>query len=1387
MRATTNRLLGATGGLGCLPAITKDWLRQALEEGTLEENALARRLGFLEKTVEPFLLAPANGGNLDLASFAADFAEIRTAEALEARLQIDEARKATRHPLRLRFELSEGLPAKQLFRAAVLYALPPTEAEALGLHLRSQIADTLWRAGNQRTACALEIEVRSTLRNHLNLMTPVWRTNLLLAMPSCLFCLPAWHRTLCLGLIEDYDQRYRLGQWLLFLFRTSDPLVLEDAANGGTLRSTAAELEFGNLELFVERYGLSKNLLPDFDEDGDAAERPFTAWSEFWQKCCEVLKSSNEVGYFYALNNASMIMLPEERYAVFADAAARLGLSSPALRLRSRGQEIESLRGEAQSRKVFKLIVTSPVLRNPTSASVQKVLSSSERAVIERFQGRTNRLEPFPVEVVGTTLAPLFAIIGAPGRLGKQLQVAEFYRYELGQIHEACLILEHSLELAVPDYPDSSEVEAGLEDSLLHYITDPTLRLAAFRVVAETWAGLEKRGPRAARVLMELGLGLGREWSEADLDPQPVYTNWFQGVQSPDQCVNAVVVFAFLLQRTDATRSALSWLLAARDFGSFVADQDARASDLVNEALSGVDGAWERLKEFEKRLDGVPEADRVSLIEACSPVSRLSLMRAIIDGSTGAGSYNAGLDVLGAVLEGGTETLRSLPDAMRAIESSMLAREVGLGFTDVFVRAAAGLLAATDERRAAQVLIDAWTALLAGREAEYGAVVDLWSDRPHVEELSVLNRLEITQKWLGSTDHVGAVEFEVCDATVRYIHRKRDEDIRGFLRKAEFADHCRQTLWTLRKVAFEALRSASDGTRETWEVALMEWSEVLQNRLILSRALQASGIDRSKAIAIDLDASDPWPWAERVPGFERTRGHHRARPEAVAYGAASLPDAGEQEDESLGWAELKVPPPTTSELLRRSNLALDLYALADLVPPGATVVKALFDDRGCLWWWAFESGAKFGSIRILARWTSAPGAEYRLGVANARFDLRVEALWAQHTGNLGVAEAIERLRGLPAHLLAHERGVVPPIPRELDQNLAIIACDCPMFSSLVSWLLRRGPGESDPPSGDEVVVWAQELSAILEMWPVDPRKRPRRRELRDALENATSELREELGHDFNLAPLEQALGVEVDPCSLDIVFQVERVLYSLPLCLTPFMNRELYRSVASTSTVVSLAHVAVAGLESRGPAKTILSAHYLGDREWHSSCGLARLHRDIVSMATGSGWNLLALGHDPPASVENIQGLLNREDGTPGLLVIGGHGDPERAGVVLADGEAWSGEGADLSRLDLIVFAACSVGRLSEFGMRDVEGLTAEVLAHGGRSMVAARWPVSDLETADLLRAFLREYLHGLERSDSRARTFFRARALNKARQECCTTGPVTQHVGAAFEIFGLG
>ncbi len=345
----------------------------------------------------------------------------------------------------------------------------------------------------------------------------------------------------------------------------------------------------------------------------------------------------------------------------------------------------------------------------------------------------------------------------------------------------------------------------------------------------------------------------------------------------------------------------------------------------------------------------------------------------------------------------------------------------------------------------------------------------------------------------------------------------------------------------------------------------------------------------------------------------------------------------------------------------------------------------------------------------------------------------------------------------------------------------------PCRGGLLGRLLGHG---KNPPE-------AQPIESIEDLADRESRRR-------QALNEAPQTYLEVVQRHFDLDPLRRVFTAS-QWRDTDVLFQIPGPLLAAPLAWLDFGKdgdgkpQRMFEAVASTGSVVSLTlrRVAETEAEEAGlPVQRLLSAHWEQPEHRNPFGGFYALQQGMIDAGKSHGWEIWCLGDEPRATADNLRAAINDRKRRFGVVVVNAHGIQGRAGVRLAgegkdDASEWRGDGADLRDTDLVMLAACSVGRLQEQGGRDVEGMYAELAAHHGRTMIAARWPIADTETALLTAELIREYQQTVNAhraaGDRRVPSFARARALNRARRRLLASGKITDHVAAAFEIYGLG
>ncbi|MCC9608102.1 hypothetical protein LOC68_01680 [Blastopirellula sp. JC732] len=115
------------------------------------------------------------------------------------------------------------------------------------------------------------------------------------------------------------------------------------------------------------------------------------------------------------------------------------------------------------------------------------------------------------------------------------------------------------------------------------------------------------------------------------------------------------------------------------------------------------------------------------------------------------------------------------------------------------------------------------------------------------------------------------------------------------------------------------------------------------------------------------------------------------------------------------------------------------------------------------------------------------------------------------------------------------------------------------------------------------------------------------------------------------------------------------------------------------------------------------------------------------------------------------------------LLAICGHGHDQPQGMIMGDG-VWDGStvwkrisesppvwkrraACQLAEVDLILQLSCSIGRLRQTGVQDVNGFCVELFCNRARSVVAGRWPLHGAESVQLAGWIAEHYFDGYPRS----------------------------------------
>lgn len=278
----------------------------------------------------------------------------------------------------------------------------------------------------------------------------------------------------------------------------------------------------------------------------------------------------------------------------------------------------------------------------------------------------------------------------------------------------------------------------------------------------------------------------------------------------------------------------------------------------------------------------------------------------------------------------------------------------------------------------------------------------------------------------------------------------------------------------------------------------------------------------------------------------------------------------------------------------------------------------------------------------------------------------------------------------------------------------------------------------------------------------------------------------------------------------DLVFQLEDFLQAIPIAHYPFPDGEpLYAKARSTSVSFSML---MAILQKKTEeqfgvsAERMLAVSYF-DRDGEDEdspfddgdegvAGYAKwLHHGQRWLARQYNLTCFNAGEKPPGAAGAVRAALDQYRAFQTVTVCG-HGDPHESGIKLAGKDVWRGEGCDWSRVDFLLLASCSVGRLEQDGDQDVEGLCVQLALRRARALLACRWPVIAPQAIAFANEVVAQYLALRQQAEAgqTSKEKLRARAVSLARHRFLRGGDrraqdsiVRLNTVAAFELYGLG
>lgn len=976
---------------------------------------------------------------------------------------------------------------------------------------------------------------------------------------------------------------------------------------------------------------------------------------------------------------------------------------------------------------------------------------------------------------------------------------------------QAVVLLESWLQLEPAAYEDRHTLREALAASPLAE-TGPVTGSNVVTMLASALRAVDDRGPHHAVALLESWLELEpKTFENRETLRDALASGPLADIGSTVTCANVLTCLADSLRSVGGRRVRHAVVLLEtwlRLEPEAFEDRERLHDALAHSPLASADapvGAW------------------ANCLTALADSLRLVDVR---------GDHHAGV-LFEGWLELEPEAFKNEENLREALAASPLGHiEASVAWGNVLH--SIGATALTDPNRGSEATRRLWDAAFEG--------VPAWEigDRGRFAKMPVRHRLMVAKQYLACLDSTEEDAWRLCGAMVRWIETVRQQDLATPQKRLDFLrdvgavrrDFCRVGTAHIAK----AERRGDPAGAATRSLALLDWLELLENRSLIEQLFAHRAVADDEAPAATA-WSRGWPYRDPVwttdlaEEWQRRWRHGMAGEDRWTFpNAMALP--------------LEMLYSETSNVLARSGQAFDVQShgprdtgrlagataldsetedrlwhlpsrLRELLRSRVLLLRTVFDEAGRLWWWIVCNATT--EVQIVASGRSGVGAVERLGRATLRFDLAVERTWWR-----------QKLRMATTSVwTADERGILNDLielvrdPGAADDlrpaegwatwgSAVKLALDrtreqAPLFVGLGTCLLEMTLDEIEGRQRrSDADVCVSLLDAFEESFgtacvlPSPARTRTEQREMererRAESDRATEEHVAALAQELDLSPLLET--VEFDFEDMDMLCQVQGPLWTFPLALLPIGSRTLGEQVASLSSVVSLGlwHFSEHGLVVDSlDSRNVLSAQWLDRHERCHMQGLAGLEALLQAITEDAHWNQYSLGDDPRADCVQVSAGLRDRQRRFALAILGGHGDANRAGVKFADG-LWQGDGGDLASVDLLFLVACAVGRLKQRiyqGEGDVTGLYARLASC--RAVIAARWPIADIEAAVFAAEFIREYLQATNENDGLLPLFARARLLNQVRLRLTTVAPgsevspVSQHLAHAFELYGLG
>jgi hypothetical protein len=675
--------------------------------------------------------------------------------------------------------------------------------------------------------------------------------------------------------------------------------------------------------------------------------------------------------------------------------------------------------------------------------------------------------------------------------------------------------------------------------------------------------------------------------------------------------------------------------------------------------------------------------------------------------------------------------------------------------------------------------------------------------------------------------------LDVCRRIVpflrRSIHRGSvpPEDRRRFIEKITTLRHA--IVWAVNAAVTHENHPALRVSRQVgkkllcWEESLRRemlcWDAELGHRIVLERYLfgEPAAAAGEGAGAFTLPPGQlAFPAEYRPPDF------HGPAPACAGLGCfdqRTPPDASPARPPGpsrLGPGDL---PPELHALDAQLREGVTPDRLARNLTRPEVLLWAGFGLNGQLSWTAYARDGE--DVRPLAAGIGRLGDQTRslLRWATDWHDFQLDLGWAW-AACLSLPAEIQARVSQSLARIGQQLKKAGPIPTRVWQEFALLCDDLERLPNLQGRVapLRK---KSDHLLRDQDAELAGRQWALVAAL-CDARTA---RQVEECLDRQTANFIDGVNFAWDLAALQFFLTPETD-----LIIQASDALVAAPVAHLAVEGRPLFQQVRSVRSATSLL---VLDLQRRqeeidhrrqeaatkrpaasptwwsrlrarwraptaaGPRAGMLTASWFKKDDEVPRAASWQLHHDQKRLAEGAGLDWYSLAEEP-ATTPNTLGRALPAGGPFRVATLCAHGGPNGSASLRADPDPdapevpghlretlWKGPPCDLGWIEFLVQVSCTVGRLTQDGLRDADGFCIDLALSRARSVLAARWPVHCRQACAFANLVVRHYLNLRQTEEPTPEACLRARAVNLARRDFFPAATGLNTV-AAFELYGL-